>query len=227
MRVETGGRLVEEEHLRVTEEARGQVEPPAHAARVGLHGAVCGLGEPEPLQHGVGAGAGGGPPQVQQAADQIEVLPRGDVLVDGRVLAGHADQVAYLAGLACHVVAVHEGLPCVRLDEGAQHAHGRRLAGSVGSQQPEDGALGHLEGHAPHRVGVTELLRQVCCAYRRGRDRHRVLSGSAVAAANRDVTEPLYRWLIEWLRSPPRPAPLPPRPAPLPLGMAETRAITR
>ena len=38
--VEAGGRLVEEQHRRLGDERPGQVEPPAHAARVGLHRTV-------------------------------------------------------------------------------------------------------------------------------------------------------------------------------------------
>jgi len=37
LRVETGGRLVEEHHRRVAHEAHGDVEPAPHTARVGRH----------------------------------------------------------------------------------------------------------------------------------------------------------------------------------------------
>ena len=43
-RVEAGRRLVEEEHRRRGDEAGGEVEPPAHAARVGLDQASAGVG---------------------------------------------------------------------------------------------------------------------------------------------------------------------------------------
>ena len=45
--VEAGRRLVEEEHRRAGDERRGEVEPAAHAARVGAHEPVAGVGELE------------------------------------------------------------------------------------------------------------------------------------------------------------------------------------
>ena len=47
-RVEAGGRLVEEDHRRPADQARGQVEPAAHAAGVGLGRPVGRLGQVEP-----------------------------------------------------------------------------------------------------------------------------------------------------------------------------------
>ena len=49
-RVEAGGRLVEEEQPRPADQGAGEVEPAAHAARVGLHDAVGGVGEVELLE---------------------------------------------------------------------------------------------------------------------------------------------------------------------------------
>ena len=49
-RVEAGGRLVEEQHRRRGDQADREVEPPAHAAGVGLHDPVAGVGEREPLE---------------------------------------------------------------------------------------------------------------------------------------------------------------------------------
>ena len=72
-RVEPGGRLVEEQHLGRGDEAGGQVEPAAHAAREGLHQLVGRVGEVEPLEQLVGPAAGLGLGQVVQAADHLEV----------------------------------------------------------------------------------------------------------------------------------------------------------
>ena len=55
LRVEAGGRLVEEQHRRAVDERGGEVEPPAHAARVGADGPVGGVGELEALEQLVGA----------------------------------------------------------------------------------------------------------------------------------------------------------------------------
>ncbi len=57
-RIETCRRLVEEEHARLREQARREVEPPSHAARVGLRGSVGGLDELEALEQLRRAAAG-------------------------------------------------------------------------------------------------------------------------------------------------------------------------
>ena len=49
-RVETGGRLVEEQHRRRRDQADREVEPAAHAAGVGLDRPVGGVGQREPLE---------------------------------------------------------------------------------------------------------------------------------------------------------------------------------
>ena len=54
-RVEAGGRLVEEQHRRAGDEAGGEIEPAAHAARVRLHHAVGGERELELLEQLLGA----------------------------------------------------------------------------------------------------------------------------------------------------------------------------
>ena len=54
-RVEAGGRLVEEQQVGRDDDAGGDVEPAAHAARVRLHLAVGRLGEVERLEQLVGA----------------------------------------------------------------------------------------------------------------------------------------------------------------------------
>ena len=49
-RVEPGGRLVQEDHVGGADQAGGQVEPPAHAAGVGLGLPVRGVGQVEPVE---------------------------------------------------------------------------------------------------------------------------------------------------------------------------------
>ena len=56
LRVEAGGRLVEEEDRRPGHQGGGQVESAAHAARIGLEGAVGGVGQVELVQQVLGRG---------------------------------------------------------------------------------------------------------------------------------------------------------------------------
>ena len=90
-----GRRLVEEQHRRLGDERRRQVEPPAHAARVGLRRPV------RRVDAGRSARAARCPaPSPTRAARAVQpahhrqVLEPGQVLVDGRVLAGEPDPLA-------------------------------------------------------------------------------------------------------------------------------------
>ena len=54
-RIEAGRRLVEEQQPRLTDQARPEVEPPAHAARVGAHEPIGSLDESELFEHALRA----------------------------------------------------------------------------------------------------------------------------------------------------------------------------
>ena len=99
-RVEPGRRLVEKEDRRPCDQRRGEVEPPPHAARVGADEPAAGVREAEALEQLARRGrARLALREVVEAADHLQVLGAGQVLVDGRVLAGEAD-LAAAAGAA-------------------------------------------------------------------------------------------------------------------------------
>jgi hypothetical protein len=83
--------------------------------------------------------------QPVQPPDHLQVLLAGQVLVDRGVLTGEPDGRADLAGLADHVQADDLGPPRVRRQQRAEDAHDRRLAGAVGPEQAQHGALGDGE----------------------------------------------------------------------------------
>ena len=105
LRVEPGGRLVEEDHRRVADQAHRDVEAAAHAARSRSPTRCAGrVGEREAGEQVVGD-----PARVREApqlGDQHEVLPPGEDLVDGGELPGEADRLADLRGLGGDVEAV-------------------------------------------------------------------------------------------------------------------------
>ena len=76
LRVEAGGRLVEEQDRRGGDEARREIEPAPHAAGVRLDEPVGGVGEPEALEQLVGARRATARGQVVEAADHLEVRAR-------------------------------------------------------------------------------------------------------------------------------------------------------
>jgi hypothetical protein len=93
-RIQARGRLVEEQHLRAGDEARGDVQPAAHATGIGPGRPVSRLRQAEPLQQFPGAAAGVLAGQVEQTAEHLKVLAPGQQLVDRRELPRQADQLA-------------------------------------------------------------------------------------------------------------------------------------
>ena len=94
-RIETGGRLVEEEHARPGEQARREVESPAHPARVGLRRAIGGVGELEALEQLRCAIARLRAGEPEQAPEHLQVLAAGEQLVDCGELTGQGEQLAH------------------------------------------------------------------------------------------------------------------------------------
>ena len=100
------------------------------------------------------------PAQVVEPADHVEVLEPGEVLVDGGVLAGEPDPAAYLGRVGQHVDAGDLGPAGVGAQQRGEDAHRGRLAGAVGPEQPQHGALGHLQVDAVERLDVAVVLDQ-------------------------------------------------------------------
>ena len=94
-RVEAGRRLVEEDQRRLGDQAdaarssRRRMPPENFLQRLG-----GGLGQCEPLEQLGGLAPGLGAGQAEQPTEDHEVLGGRQALVDRRVLAGHADQLA-------------------------------------------------------------------------------------------------------------------------------------
>jgi len=127
-RVEAGGGLVKEDHLRPAHERRGEVKAAPHATGVVLGHLAGGLGQVEPREQFGGALPCGARGQVQELADHDQVLGAGQVLVDRGELAGQPNALAYLAGLRAHVEPVDPGGPRIGAQQRGENADGGGLA---------------------------------------------------------------------------------------------------
>ena len=159
-RVEPGGRLVEEQHRRPGDERGGEVEPAAHAARVGLDQPVAGLGEVEALEQLGRALARRLAAEVVEPADHLQVLEPGQVLVDGGVLAGEPDLRAQLGGVGDHVEPGDPRAAAGRRQQRGQDPDRGRLAGAVRAEQAEHGAGLDLQVDPAERLDVPVGLPQ-------------------------------------------------------------------
>ena len=160
-RVEAGRRLVEEEHLGLVDERRGEVEPAAHPARVGADPPVGGALEPDAVEQRLGAlarpSARGSPCSV--ACSRISSRP---VISGSSAASWSATPIARRTSAASvdDVVAGHPGAAAGRAQQRGQHPHRGRLAGAVGPEEGVDLALGDLEVDAvdgPDLVPETAL----------------------------------------------------------------------
>ena len=75
-----------------------------------------------------------------EAADHLQVLEAGQVLVDGRVLAREPDVLANLGRVADDVEARDPRRALVGVEQRGQDPDRGRLAGAVRAEQPEDAA---------------------------------------------------------------------------------------
>ena len=175
-RVQPGGRLVEEQDRGLGDEGRGEVEPPPHAARVGLRRSVAGVGEVEAVRAARRPGAG--PGRVDRwlsRPTRVRFSAPVRIVVDRCELAGQADRAAHRRRVPQHVDARHLSPPGVRAQQGRQHVDHRGLAGPVRSQQPQHGSRCDLDGDTVEGTHVRpERLDQVL-----GEDRSTVHVGDA------------------------------------------------
>ncbi len=116
-RVEAGGRLVQVQQRRATDQAGGQVQPTAHAARVGLGQFRGGFGEVEVAEKLAGPSPGIPWRNAEEAPDHVEVLLSGQHLVDRRVLSGQPDSAAHLSRLLENVESSDAGPSPMRLKQ--------------------------------------------------------------------------------------------------------------
>lgn len=157
LRVQAGGRLVQEDDLRLVDDAEGDLDPATLATGVGLALAVGELGELEGLQGTYRPALRLGLRDAVQPGLEHQLLPTGG-LVPGAAALGHiADAAAYLARVLAQVGAGDGGLAPVRLDEGRQHPQGGGLAGAVRAEEPEDLARRHVQVHPAYRVDGLRL----------------------------------------------------------------------
>jgi hypothetical protein len=113
-------RLVEEEHARLREQARREIEPSSHAARVSLRGSVGGVDELEALEQLRRAAAGLRAREAEQAPEHHEVLAARQQLVDGCELTGQREKLAHARRLANDVLTQQLSPSRVRLEQRCQ-----------------------------------------------------------------------------------------------------------
>ena len=148
LRVDAGGRLVQDQHLRRAEQRLGQRGPPALAAGHGPDPFRAEVGQPHQVEHAahfrVPRGRLG--PFLEQR-DVVHEREGGEATREADLLRQVAELAADAGALGGHlrVQAQHAHLSVAGRQRGGQQAQQRGLAGAVGAEQP---------GHAGFQVQV-------------------------------------------------------------------------
>ena len=146
LQVEARRGLVEEQHRRPRHQRGGDVEPPSHPAGVRPDGRSAASVRSNRSSSSAALGGMADVRHLGQQADQPQVLPAGEVRIDGRELAGEPDPApdrVRLSATSCPRTAAR---PAVGLEHGREDPDRRRLARAVRSEEAE-----HRPRRAPEK----------------------------------------------------------------------------
>src|SRR4029079_8712529 len=161
LRVETDGRLVEEQHPRGVQQPTRDLEAPGHPAREGGDAARAPIPQLHHLEDVLEALLGRVARHAVQLRVEPEVLLRREVLVERRVLEDQADVPADVGRAAHDVEPGDRRAAAGRPEQRAQDVDGGRLAGAVRPEEPERLSGSDLERHAVDGEEVIERLTEV------------------------------------------------------------------
>jgi hypothetical protein len=159
-RIEPGRGFVEEDHRRPTDQTGREVESAPHTAGVRLGHPACRLGQVEPLEQLRRPVPRVPRRQVEQLTDQQQVLGPGEVLVHRGVLTGQADCLPHAVGVTPDVEPSDLGIATVGAEQGRKDPDRGGLAGTVGAEQTENGAVADPKVDVVEGEGAAEPLRQ-------------------------------------------------------------------
>lgn len=159
-RVEPGGRLVEEKHLRVADQAHRDVEPAAHAAGVGRCRFLRGVHQVELLDQRSDSAFALGPAEMVQCRHHRQVLLGGEEVVHRGELTGDADRGANRIGFAGDVVACDPQFAVIGTDQCRKDLHRGGFPGPVRAEQRKDSPGRHIQIDAVEHLVITVGLAQ-------------------------------------------------------------------
>lgn len=165
VRVESGRRLVEQQHRRLMDERPGQPEPLFLAAGEHVHRPVGELLQPRQPQQLRRPLTPPLPPQPVGRADELQVLPRGEVVVDAEHVRRPPHPGAHRLRLPDRVVPGHPHVTGVGHQQRGQDEQQRGLPGAV---RADEG--GHLARSGGEVDAADILYGAETTAYADGRD---------------------------------------------------------
>jgi hypothetical protein len=140
--IDADRRFVEQHEVGIVEDRCRQVQPPLHAARIGVDQVAAALAESDELERPDDALGETRRRHPVDAAEEGQVLLGRQELVERERLRRHADAGAN-GRLPRRAQAADVDLAGRRLDDAHRHVDGRALAGAVRPQQPENLTLAY------------------------------------------------------------------------------------
>ena len=159
--IEPDRRLVEHEDRRIAEQRLRQPHALAIALRERADPATRHARQAERREHGVDGGGALCPLDALRARDESQVLDHAQLGIVRRVLREVADGAAAGERIALQVVAGDPDRTLRRREDAGHDAHGRGLAGTVRTEEPDDLALVDGERDAANRLHRPEALHHV------------------------------------------------------------------
>jgi hypothetical protein len=167
LRVHADSRFVEQQDIGVVHQSARDVEAALHAAAEGPRLVLGTVGEADQFERLDAALAQRVPRQAVERAEQFQIRPRRQLVVERKVLRHQSDAALDFAFVAGDRLAFDGNAAAVRRNETAQHGDDRRLARAVGPQQADDFAGRRGERNArddlARAVGLPQVLRYQHC----------------------------------------------------------------
>ena len=158
LRIDAGGRLVEQQQFRARQRAGAERQPLLPAAGQLAGELLLAAGQAEPFDGG--ARCGDRLRDAVDAADELEILAHRQVLIQAEALRHVADLALDLVGLGADVVAEAGAGAFIRRQQAAQHADRGRLAGAVRAEEAVDRAALDLHREVAHHRAAVEFFGQ-------------------------------------------------------------------
>jgi hypothetical protein len=160
-RVETGGRLVEQEERRTVEQAAREVGAAGETAGERLHAVAVAVAQPEDVEQDVDPFVQCAAAEPDEHAVEAEVLAHRQLGIERGLLENDAEAAADGGGIDRGPVPEHLGRAGGRRHQRRHDPEQRRLAAAVGTEQAEEFAGLHFERESVEGAVVTVRVREV------------------------------------------------------------------
>ncbi len=162
-RVETGCRLIQQEHDGIVDESPGQAQSLLHPARKSVDSLVAPFRQADELEQFVHNRFAAMLRLAVARGVEVKVLGNSELVVDAKEVRHVADPAVHLLRLFGDVCATDRSVSAGGFQERREYPEGRRFPGAVRPDKAEDLTFGHLKRDIVERGSLAIDLGQVFC----------------------------------------------------------------